>query len=215
MKSACFLIDGFNLYHSTREAAYRFQASTKWLDKKGLCESYLANISNTIGDKVTLKKVYYFSALAEHREAFDPDVTKRHKDLIKCLEDTGVDVELNRFKPKDITCPNCKKRFKKYEEKETDVSIALKLIEVFINGECDLVVIMSGDTDLSPAIKTAQRLFPSKRALFAFPFRRKNRELLKLAPGSFKINGKQYIKHQFPNPYQLSNGKEIFKPISW
>jgi len=158
-----------------------------------------------------------FSALATHIEALDPDVTARHRRLIKCLEDTGVIVGLSRFKPRQIRCPEprCGKTFLKHEEKETDVAIAVKLLEVFLKNECDTAVLVTGDTDLAPAVRTAVSLFPTKRILFAFPYLRKNKELSKLAPGSFTIDKSQYAKYQFPDPCILSDGTAIGKPPSW
>jgi uncharacterized LabA/DUF88 family protein len=217
MNQVTFLVDGFNLYHSVRQAEKVLRSSTKWLDIKGLCSSYLYLVSGAVGDKAELKSVYYFSSLAKHRERDDPDVTARHQEFIKCLKNTGIFVELSRFKPKEIRCPfpKCGKRFVKHEEKETDVAVASKLLEVFYTNECDTAVLVTGDTDLAPAVKTANRLFPEKQILFAFPYGRKNRELSQLARESFAIGKNQYVRHQFPNPYQLSNGTLVKKPPSW
>ena len=74
---------------------------------------------------------------------------------------------------------------------------------------------MSGDTDLAPAVRTAKQLFPKKHLFFAFPYNRKNNQLSQLAPGSFTIGGRQYTKHQYPDPYILSTGKSVSKPASW
>ena len=65
-----FLIDGFNLYHSVDAAAHALKSqSTKWLDLKAFCSSYLA----PIGNRAVLGPVHYFSALAIHLEARKPD----------------------------------------------------------------------------------------------------------------------------------------------
>ncbi len=185
------------------------------MDIKKLCESYLHAIGHLVGDKAALKNVYYFSALAHHLEETDPDITIRHKSFIKILKDTDIFVELGRFKAKEIKCRLCQNEFVKHEEKETDVAIALKLLEVFITDECDTVILVSGDTDLAPAIRTARQLFPKKHVLFAFPYLRKNKELAKLAPGSFVIKPKKYVKFQLPDPYNLSDGTQVKKPPNW
>lgn len=215
MNRVTFLIDGFNLYHSIRSAERELQTSTKWLDIKSLCSSYLHLIRQAVGENATLGKIYYFSALAVHLEANNPDVTVRHKIFIKCLKDTGIEVELGRFKWKQIECPFCHRQIDRHEEKETDVAIALKLIELFNSNACDTAVLMSGDTDLAPAVKTAHRLYPAKQVLFAFPYRRKNKELEQLAPGSFMIGKKQYAHYQFTDPLILSDGTSISKPTGW
>ena len=91
----------------------------------------------------------------------------------------------------------------------------MKLIEAFFSNAYDTAVIVSGDTDLSPAVRKCQLLFPKKKIIFAFPYARKNKELFKLAPGSFTIGQKQYIRYQFPNPVVLKDGRKTFKPSSW
>ncbi len=212
MDRITFIIDGFNLYHSIR-AAQRDSGgkSTRWIDIKSLCGSYL----HLFGKDAVLHEVYYFSALAKHLEATHPDVTKRHRALIRCLQSTGVITQLNRFKKKSIVCPICKKKHNKYEEKETDVAIAVKLLELLVTNSCDTVVLVTGDTDLAPAVRVADRLFPLKRVVFAFPYKRKNKELAKLSPGSFTISKEQYTKHQLPDPFVLSIGVKINKPSKW
>jgi len=95
------------------------------------------------------------------------------------------------------------------------VAIAAKMFEILFNDECDTVVLVTGDTDLAPAVKTANRLFPNKKVIFAFPYRRKNEELARIAPGSFKTHPANYIKHQLPDPFALSDGSKVPKPPSW
>jgi len=210
MNRTIFLVDDFNVYHSTRDISRDFIGlRVKWLNIHSLCSSFLYLINKD----ARLEHIYYFSAFAFHLN--DPNLIPRHKNYIKCLEATGVTPKLGRFKPKDIDCPHCNKQFKRHEEKETDVAIGTKLFEVLFNNDCDTVVLMTGDTDLAPAVRTAKRLFPNKPVLFAFPYKRKNSELDKIAPGSFKIHKNSYIRHQFPDPIVLPDGTQIQKPATW
>ena len=209
-----FLIDGFNLYHSVKNASADLGLGgrgTRWLDIRGLCDSYL----HAIGGNAQTIGVYYFSALAVHLLATDPGVTARHEIYIKCLESTGVIVELARFKKKQIPCTHCGKNINRREEKETDVAIAAKLLEVLHLNECDTVMIVTGDTDIVPAVKTAQRLFPSKRLGFLLPYKRHNKELTQLTPTHFLITKEAYTRHQLPDPFATASGKNIPKPLTW
>lgn len=207
-----FLIDGFNLYHSLREASYDLGgATTKWLNIRALCESYLYLIDPT----ARCTDVFYFSALATHLEATKPQVTQRHQSFIQCLKATGVQVLLGRFKPTTAFCPRCQMPVVRYEEKETDVAISVKLLDLCLTDACDSIVLVTGDTDIAPAVRTVQQLCPHKDVRFAFPYHRKNKELNKLAPQSFTIRKEQYTKHQFADPYQLPDGKYIRKPARW
>ena len=213
MQRVSFIIDGFNLYHSLIQAESELRKSVKWLNINALCSSYLSTIGTVINNKTSLEKIYYFSALATHLN--NPQKITRHKNLIRCMEDTGVIVQLGSFKRRDITCRNCNNTFAKHEEKETDVAIAVKILEVCLRDECDVVVIISGDTDIIPAVRTANQITSDKEIMFAFPFRRHNHALKTLCPNSFIISKNQYAKHQFTNPYILNDGTSISKPQSW
>ncbi|MFP4398283.1 MAG: NYN domain-containing protein [Desulfonatronovibrio sp.] len=210
---ATYLIDGFNLYHSVKSVQKSLKAPVKWLDIKGLFQSRLQIVRSNTGAKVDLKNIYYFSAYANHLK--DSGVVVRHKKYVACLEDSGIKVQMSRFKYKKIYCPFCKATIPRYEEKETDVSIALKLVEVFLKDECDIAVVVSGDTDIAPAVRMAKEIYPNKQIFFDFPANRKNNELGKICPGSVTIKPSQYSKFQFPDPYILQNGTIIAKPSSW
>lgn len=101
MKAIDFIVDGFNLYHSARQAAWKLRIPTKWLNIHALCSSFIHIASRVLGEKTELRNIYYFSALADHLEDSHPGITRRHKAFLKCLEDTGVIVELSRFKASD------------------------------------------------------------------------------------------------------------------
>lgn len=211
MKKIIFLIDGFNLYHSILKLQRDTGSCTKWLDLESLCKSYIY----LFGKDAKLQSIYYFSAIPYYLSPKNPKKIRHHKAYISCLKSSGIEVVLGRFKQKDVYCDQCGTIILKHEEKETDVSIAITLMEIFFKDLCEVAVIVSGDTDLSPAIRKSRSLFRKKKVIFAFPYARKNKELAKLAPGSYSIKKSQYIRHQFPNPIILANGRKIYKPKSW
>src|SRR5438034_8541610 len=159
-------------------------ASMKWLDFQAFCSSFLPLISRD----ATLEKVFYFSASADFR----PDKAARHAILVAALRSTGVAVQLGRFKEKDIRCPECKTNFTRHEEKETDVAVAVKLLELLAVNACETVVLLTGDTDLAPAIRTAKTLYPDKRIWVIFPYSRHNAQLKALAHGTIQVKAKRY-----------------------
>lgn len=124
-------------------------------------------------------------------------------------------MSLDVLKPRPVYCKNCGSKFIKYEEKETDVAIATKLIELSYSNEYDTAVLVTGDTDLSPAVRSVKTNFKNKKVIFAFPYKRKNEELAVLAPGSFSIGCNKCAKHQYPNPVVLQDGSKIYKPNLW
>ena len=142
-------------------------------------------------------------------------MTLRHRAYIECLRATGAEVELGRFKDKRVPCPYCGKVVTRHEEKETDVAIGVRLLDLFRRDQCDSVVLVTGDSDLAPAVRAAQRSFPKKRIFSLFPFRRISFELKSLATRSFKIKARRYLQHQFPNPVLLGDGMRIAKPAAW
>jgi len=207
-----FLVDGFNVYYSILDAINDLGGiSLKWLNLRAFCESYL----HLFGPKATSSGVYYFSALKTHRLADDPDIVNRHQTYISALHSTGVNVELARFKRKDILCLHCHKQFEQYEEKETDVAIAAKLFELLIAGTCEKVALVCGDTDIIPAIRTARSIYPQKEICVMFPHRRVSVDLKQAASMAFKLKAKRYAQYQFADPIVLPAGANLQKPASW
>ncbi len=207
-----FLVDGFNLYHSIEEAAREAPDSTiKWLDLPKLLKAQLPNI----GKKAVFKEIHYFTAFAGHLLKDDPEKVSRHKAYVRALTASKVKAHLGKFKRKQAYCPTCKEYIKVYEEKETDVAIASLLLKLAFKEDLDIAVLVTGDTDLAPAVRDFQNLFPQKRVLFAFPYKRKNKELAKLAPGSFVLGKETYTKYQFPKEVRLPSGKKVKKPDKW
>jgi uncharacterized LabA/DUF88 family protein len=209
-----FLIDGFNLYHSVKDASRDLGMhgkNTRWLNIWDMCASYLS----AIGNNAEIVGIYYFTAIATHLLQYDPGIEKRHQAYIKCLKDTGIEVELARFKKKQILCPHCKQHITRREEKETDVAIGCKLLEICFQDLCDTVIIVSGDTDIVPAFRAAQRLFPQKQIGFLLPYKRHNNELKSLTPIHLLIGQATYPMYQFPDPFVTSKGRNIAKPASW
>jgi len=209
-----FVIDGFNVYHSLVDASRSLglpdESGTKWLNLRALCASYLP----VFGVDAKLAGVHYFSALAHHLQATHPGLTARHQLYVRVLKETGVSVELGRFKKRPITCHACRKTIKCHEEKETDVAVASKLFEILALDLADRVVLMTGDTDLAPAVRTVKKLYPDKEVCFAFPWNRKQAELEALVTTSISITREAYLRHQFSNPAVIGR-KSFRKPVTW
>jgi uncharacterized LabA/DUF88 family protein len=206
-----FLIDGFNVYHSIRQALEDGGGSLKWLDYQGLCRSYLS----VFGREARVERVIYFSAYATHVQQTHPDVIVRHRRYVAALRGTGVETVMGRFKWHPRWCPTCQTEVPGYEEKETDVSIAVTLMELCLNDICDTAAIISGDTDLLPAIRAVKRLRSEKQIWVVFPYKRFNLELDQTADRTIKIKRAKYAKHQLPDPVTLSDGSVVAKPAGW
>lgn len=212
MKRTAFLVDGYNLYHSLREAErVSAGAGLRWLDLSTFAGSFL----ELIGQDAVLVEVTYFSALAHHRERERPGTTARHRTYLAALADSGVLITLGHFKQKRFRCSFCGAATRVHEEKETDVSIAAHLFELYQQNTCDAAVLVTGDSDLASAVRSATTLFPAKQTFVVFPFARTSDELRSVATGCFKASASHYRRCQLPDPLVPSSGQAIAKPPGW
>lgn len=152
-------IDGFNLYHALDGPG---RHHLKWLDLRRLCLEFVPPPQQTLGS------VYYFSAYATWR----PDAYARHRAFVAALEASGVEPVMGVFKPKDRACRACGSAWIDHEEKETDVNIALHLLRDAQLDRFDRALIISGDSDLAPAVRMILALFPGKSVRILAPYGR-------------------------------------------
>lgn len=151
----CF-IDGFNLYHAIENLK---QPHLKWVDLRKLIASFTDPALHEI------REIFYFSAFATWR----PDAHMRHQQYVEALKAAGVTPVMGRFKEKDAFCKNCRKPYKTHEEKETDVNIALQLLNEAYKDNYDEAFIVSRDSDLTPAIRMVLQEFPNKKVKVISP----------------------------------------------
>lgn len=122
-----------------------------------LCENYINS------DKEEISSIFYFSAIATwHHDQSNP---QKHNRYISRLRQENVIPVLGKFKEKTIRCKVCSSTFKSHEEKRTDVNIALKMVSEAVLGTYDTAILVSGDTDIIPAISTIRDLSLQKRRL--------------------------------------------------
>ena len=170
-------VDGFNLYHAIKEEGQNY---LKWVSLRKLSEVFAPKPSFEI------VHVFYFSALATWR----PEAMVRHRRYIKALKAEGVEVVLGSFKRKDRRCFSCKERWQAHEEKETDVNLALYLLDGAYQNTYDRALIISADSDLTPAIRMVRKQFPEKRIRIITPIGKPHCLELKEAVG-----GEREVRH--------------------
>ncbi|MGH9861489.1 MAG: NYN domain-containing protein [Candidatus Acidiferrales bacterium] len=91
--------------------------------------------------------------------------------LIRANESAGVRVVFGKLKRRDVRCRLCGGVFTKPEEKQTDVNIAIELLRLAVADRYDKAILISGDTDLLPAVKAVQTTFPGKQIGVVLPIR--------------------------------------------
>lgn len=202
MPKIYFLIDGFNLYHAI--AAQSRYTTYKWLSLTRLCGCFVTKADIISG-------IEYFTTLA----TWDAQKAARHKLFIKAQENDGVRITYGNFKRKERTCELCKRTYRTFEEKQTDVNIALRLFQIAVQDGYDRAVIVSGDSDLLPAIKTVQSTFPSKQIGVIIPIGRASEELIRQADFHYRMKEKHLRSSRYPNVITMRNGSILPCPVEW
>lgn len=139
-------IDGFILYHALQKEHH------KWLNLHGLARIFAPP------PKHVIKRVYYFTAYATWR----PGSFRRHQEYVRALQASGVIPVLGRFKEKDRSCFKCGAQYKGHEEKESDINIAVTILDDAFEDRFDLAILISSDSDLCPALRLVRSKYPSK-----------------------------------------------------
>jgi len=165
---------------------------------------------SVIPAKDEITSVNYFSAYAD----WIPNRAAKHRKYIEALKTRNVSVIMGRFKWKDKTCPLCHKKFIMHEEKQTDVNIALKVLEDAMADKFDTVVLVSGDTDFLSIITTVKRLYPEKRFGIMLPIGSKAKILRDTADFHIKMKKKHLEQNQLPPKIETPHGS-IMIPSNW
>jgi uncharacterized LabA/DUF88 family protein len=149
-------IDGFNLYHAICDLK---QNHLKWVNLRSLSEAFIKP------SQEELIAVYFFSAYATWKEQSH----LRHIKYVQALEAVGVTTVLGHFKEKKRKCRECKNEYTAHEEKETDVNIAIKLLDLAHRKAFDKAFIITADSDLCPVINLITDNFKDIEILILVP----------------------------------------------
>ena len=202
MNRITFLIDGFNLFHALDNN--HLYHKYKWLD--------LTKLSKCFGTKKDkIENIYYFTALA----TWSQSKMKKHKKYIKALELNNINVIYGEFRKKDKFCPLCKRTYKTFEEKQTDVNIAIQLFELAIKDEYDTAIIISGDSDLIPSIQAVKTTFPNKNIGIVIPIGRRAELLKQICDFHIKMKEKHLRSSLFEKEIDIGNNKKLICPPDW
>jgi uncharacterized LabA/DUF88 family protein len=136
-----------------------------------------------------------------------------------------VDVILGKFKSKQVECrvigcPNPGRRiFTTSEEKRTDVNIALWMLHDAQRDLCDRMILVSGDSDLLPAITMVKDHWPEKEIVVYIPAKNASRgaalELRAVAHRNKTLPLDLLKKSQFPPSVPTGSGRIATRPSSW
>jgi uncharacterized LabA/DUF88 family protein len=193
-------VDGFNLYFGLKA---RYGRRYHWLDLQALVASLLQP-----GQE--LREVWYFTAWVKN----DADAALRQSTYLDALADHCPHVHLveGRFQEKLRVCKSCGAGWIGYEEKETDVNIAIALVEDAVQDRYDTAILVSGDSDLRPAVAAVKRLRPQKRIIAAFPPGRHSRVLARGVDAYISIGHTKVRNAQLPPKIVTKGGVTLIRP---
>ena len=178
-----FYVDGFNFYYGlkTKKRIDRNWLRAYWIDVVKLFSQFLS-------PNQTLEKVIYFTA-----SPLNQDKNTRQGAFLnanKLLNGNKFELVRGKYLKKIIECPNCKYAISRPEEKKTDVNIAIRMIGDCVDDKTDVIVLVSGDSDLLPPLEFIRQKYPQKKIRVYFP------------PTIFSLDLKNNVKN--------SNGKIVF-----
>ena len=139
-------IDGFNLYYGMRSKGWR---RYYWLDLNRLSERLLRSGQ-------TLAGVKYFTARVLPDEN-SVGKARRQNIYLEALETLpDLSIHYGYYLPKTQRCSDCGATWQTYEEKMTDVNIAVELLGGAQGYAFDTAILVSGDSDLTRPVQAVQ-----------------------------------------------------------
>lgn len=200
-------VDGFNLYYGALKGTRH-----KWLDLQKLFQLLRPNED--------IQQIHYFSALVGGASQADQEIYLRALATLPL-----VNIVLGRFKLKRVLCMNwaCtfagNRFFQMPEEKHTDVNLALHMLDDAYQGRCENLILVSGDSDLVPALRMVKTRFPALRLILYVPANNPVRgaavELRSVADKHRSLPLILLPRCQFPAQISDGAGGFINKPPTW
>lgn len=168
-------MDGFNLYHAIDDLNIEH---LKWVNLWALTQNFI----DLKGQE--LVAVYYCSAFA----TWLPNAYARHRQFVAAQRAVGVTTIMGKFKEKHRRCHTCRQTWVAHEEKESDVNIAVRMVHEAHRDSYDVGLLVTADSDITPAVQLVRTEFPEKRLrILAPPGRRHSKELTTAAGGKRRV----------------------------
>lgn len=205
MSRVMVYIDGFNLYFGLRSKGWR---KYYWLDLHVLATALLK-------PGQTLEGVHYFSSRIRANGRNVPDMQRQTTYLEALGTRPTLQTHFGHYLEKPKQCRQCGAKWMDYEEKMTDVNIAVQLLADAFDNRFDTALLISGDSDLTTPVRKLRAQFPEKRLIVAFPPGRQSFELKKAANATFTIGEANLRQSQLPAQVQRADGFILQRPAHW
>lgn len=203
MQRVIVYIDGFNLYYGLKEKQWQ---RYYWLNIHSLAEKLLHHHQKLVAAR-------YFTARIKPSNSAK---RKRQDTFIEALETLpNLTIHFGHFLSKERSCLSCGARWNTYEEKMTDVNIAVELLSDAQDNLFDIAIIVSGDSDLVGPISAVLKRFSNKRVIAAFPPERFSKALRDSATGFIRVDQNMLRNSQLPRKIVKSKSVTLQRPRSW
>ena len=206
-------IDGFNSYYRLKKS----QHLVKWLDIQKLLYSYISS------SQYDVKKIKYFTS----RVQFDPNnpgQQTRQNIYLKALQTIpNLEIILGSFKKRRLQGRLCTTdgltgsrlvEIEKFEEKLSDVNIAVHMVADAYQEKYQCAALMSNDSDLTLPLDHITKSL-NKKTIVISPYKTINNSLRQASVLSKTTpTHKKFRQSQFLNPTQSSTGP-LYCPKWW
>ncbi|MFJ3665548.1 NYN domain-containing protein [Streptomyces sp. NPDC090106] len=202
-------IDGFNLYYGKLKK----NPDLRWLDPVSMCQKLIPTGQH-------IQRVRYFTARIKPRPG-DPGGPQRQDAYLRALGSLPeVSLHYGRFlqttvRMRSANPPPNTVEVIKTEEKGTDVNIATEILMDASRKDCDLIVLVSNDSDLCGPLRRVKEELGVDIGILN-PFDRPSRWLRQLKPSFIKpIRDGVVRASQLPDTVPLGNGAQVHRPKEW
>jgi uncharacterized LabA/DUF88 family protein len=168
VKKVNFIIDGMNIFHAVKE---KFGINFLNIDLNKLVRQISLNDENILSIKFFVSPFVGNTNLAQIQR----DFIERNSKL------SHVDLKLGVFRKRIIKCQKCTNQVVHYQEKHTDINIALEISRSAIDRSIDKIYLITADDDFKPAIASFNQIAPNKKFVRVLP------------PGRFSASSESYI----------------------
>lgn len=198
-------IDGFNLYFGLKSKGWK---RYYWLDVVGLSRALLK-------PGQALQAAHYFTARIRLTGNNHADM-QRQADYLDALATSPLlTIQFGHYLPKGRQCRRCGNTWTDYEEKMTDVNIAVQLLADAFDDRFDTALLISADSDLTMPVQQVRTRFPAKRVIVAQPPGRNSVQLAAAATAAFTISETKVRQNQLPAAVTTASGYVLHRPAHW
>lgn len=203
MRKVVGYVDGFNLYHGMDEWG---EPALHWLNVVGFLDRFLH-------EGQELVRVHYFSA--PHKQ---PEMRARQDAFWNANgTDTRFTLHLGYFRDRSRTCVQCAFRMRDWEEKKSDVHLAVRMLQDVHSGLAQESLLVSADSDFVPVVQAIRKAAPLHRIHGLLPPNRHSADLCAALHTHRKLGRyrSRFRQSQLPESLILHNGHRIHRPDHW